>query len=201
MNSRLTLNLGLRYDYNTVWTTGANQGQNFDVATQSLLPPIKRCLYRAEGRFGRRGRALRSIRPGKEKPSSSWLRWSVLQPAALQLCNDDQRTGAFQLQCQSLPGEHHLPSPNPPLPAGTQNANAFPTHPKDQVATNWLFGIQQGIFSRHDPDGELCGQQRSSYASRRRLPAALNANPANVFTRGPPEFKFRERKPNSDDFF
>ncbi|HEY6329514.1 MAG TPA: TonB-dependent receptor, partial [Blastocatellia bacterium] len=34
----LTLNLGLRYDYNTAWSAGPNQGQNFDVATQALLP-------------------------------------------------------------------------------------------------------------------------------------------------------------------
>src|SRR3984957_10007011 len=35
---RLTLNLGLRYDYNTPWAAGSGQGQNFDVATQTLLP-------------------------------------------------------------------------------------------------------------------------------------------------------------------
>src|SRR6266700_5695034 len=34
----LTLNLGLRYDYNTVWREGQNRMQNFDVATQSFLP-------------------------------------------------------------------------------------------------------------------------------------------------------------------
>ena len=38
VTQELTLNLGLRYDYNTVWATGPGQGQNFDVATQSLLP-------------------------------------------------------------------------------------------------------------------------------------------------------------------
>src|ERR1039457_1956800 len=46
VNRRLTLNLGLRYDYNTVWAAGANQGQNFDVATQSLLP-LNQAAYHA----------------------------------------------------------------------------------------------------------------------------------------------------------
>src|SRR5580658_3483877 len=30
VNQKLTLNLGLRYDYNTTWATGPGQGQNFD---------------------------------------------------------------------------------------------------------------------------------------------------------------------------
>ncbi len=41
VTNRLTLNLGLRYDYNTVWATGPNQGQNFDIATQAFLPPTQ----------------------------------------------------------------------------------------------------------------------------------------------------------------
>ncbi len=43
---RLTLNLGLRYDYNTPWAAGSGQGQNFDVATQTLLP-LSRTVYTA----------------------------------------------------------------------------------------------------------------------------------------------------------
>ncbi|WP_324137626.1 TonB-dependent receptor domain-containing protein, partial [Bradyrhizobium sp.] len=38
VNRKLTLNLGLRYDFNTVWREGQNRMQNFDVATQSFLP-------------------------------------------------------------------------------------------------------------------------------------------------------------------
>ncbi|HVZ17971.1 MAG TPA: TonB-dependent receptor, partial [Terriglobales bacterium] len=35
---KLTVNLGLRYDYNTVWSEQHNKIQNFDFATQSMLP-------------------------------------------------------------------------------------------------------------------------------------------------------------------
>ncbi len=70
LNNKLTLNLGLRYDYNTVWATGPNQGQNFDVATQAFLPANQLPIAprRATGRhvldwcLTRKARERRSLR-------------------------------------------------------------------------------------------------------------------------------------------
>jgi hypothetical protein len=40
------------------------------------------------------------------------------------------------------------PTPNPPLPPGTQNISIFPRSPRDPYSTNWLFGIQQQLAPR-----------------------------------------------------
>ena len=40
-NSRLTINLGLRADINSVWSARNNLEQNFDFATQSFVSPNK----------------------------------------------------------------------------------------------------------------------------------------------------------------
>ena len=71
VNNRLTLNLGLRYDYNTVWTTGANQGQNFDVATQSLLPANQNAYTAPKGRLGAAGGLC--VRPDRKKEKPSFM--------------------------------------------------------------------------------------------------------------------------------
>ena len=40
---KLVLNLGMRYDYNTVWHESHNHFQNFDIPTQTILPERSLC--------------------------------------------------------------------------------------------------------------------------------------------------------------
>src|SRR5262249_5429038 len=49
-----TVNFGLRYDYNTVWSEHHNQQQNFDFATQSLLPASQPAYDAPKGDFAPR---------------------------------------------------------------------------------------------------------------------------------------------------
>ena len=186
MNNRLTLNLGLRYDYNTVWATGPNQGQNFDVATQALLPPTRLHTARRKATWRLAWVSPGTRRQGKDRHSC--IRRAFLQSDALQLCHDDQRARALQLQRQRLPGDLanpplsiNYPSPNPPLIAGTQNVNAFPQNPKDPVATNWLFGVQQEVAHNTILTVNYVGNNVHHMQAGVDF-AALNANPANIFT-------------------
>jgi hypothetical protein len=73
------------------------------------------------------------------------------------------------------------PSPNPPLPAGTQNVAAFPQNPKDQVTNNWLFGIQQEV-ARNTILTVNYVANNSHHMQAGVDFAALNANAENVFT-------------------
>ncbi len=75
----------------------------------------------------------------------------------------------------------NYPSPNPPLVAGTQNVNAFPQHPKDPVATNWLFDIQQEVARGTILTLSYVGNNVHHMQAGVDF-AALNANPANVFS-------------------
>ena len=65
--------------------------------------------------------------------------------------------------------------------AGTQNVNAFPQHPKDPVATNWLFDIQQEVARNTILTLSYVGNNVHHMQAGVDF-AALNANPANVFT-------------------
>jgi hypothetical protein len=87
----------------------------------------------------------------------------------------------FQAIFANPPFSINYPSPNPPLIAGTQNVNAFPRHPKDPVGTNWLFGIQQEVARNTILTINYVGNNVHHMQAGVDF-AALNANPANIFT-------------------
>jgi hypothetical protein len=90
------------------------------------------------------------------------------------------------------------PAPNPPLPAGTQNVNAFPTNPKDPVAANWLFGIQQEVARNTILTVNYVGNNVHHMQAGVDF-AALNANPANVFSDARPYSNFANENVLSDE--
>ena len=187
VNNRLTLNLGLRYDYNTVWSAGANQGQNFDVATQALLP-LNQATYSApKGDWAPRvGFAWDPNGKGKTvvhgyiglfyNPMHFNFATTTNVPALA-----SYNVNVFQAIFADPPFSIDYPAPNPPLIAGTQNVNAFPTNPKDPVATNWLFDIQQEVARGTILTLSYVANNVHHMQSGVDF-AALNANPANVFT-------------------
>ena len=89
------------------------------------------------------------------------------------------------------------PAPNPPLPAGTQNVNAFPQNPKDQVSTNWLFGIQQEVARNTILTVNYVGNNAHHMQAGVDF-AALNANPANVFSDARPLSAFANENIDAD---
>ena len=187
VNRRLTLNLGLRYDYNTVWTAGANQGQNFDVATQSLLPINQKAYHAPKGDWAPRvGFAWDPNGQGKTvvhgyvglfyNPMHFNFATTTNVPALA-----SYNVNVFQAIFANPPFSINYPSPNPPLIAGIQNVNAFPQNPKDPVATNWLFDVQQEVARNTILTLSYVGNNVHHMQAGVDF-AALNANPANVFT-------------------
>ena len=203
VNQKLTVNLGLRYDYNTVWATGPNQGQNFDVATQSLLP-LNQAPYSApKGDLAPRvGFAWDPFGKGKTvihgygglfyNPMHFNFATTTNVPAL-----SSYSVNVFQAIFANPPFSINYPSPNPPLIAGTQNVNAFPTNPKDPVSTNWLFGIQQEVARNTILTvNYVANNAHHMQAGVDFYP--LNANPANVFSDARPNSNFANEDIDAD---
>jgi hypothetical protein len=180
VNNKLTLNLGLRYDYNTVWTTGPDQGQNFDVATQTVLPLNQKAYSAPKGDWAPRvGFAWDPN--GKGKTVVHAYAGLFYNPMHFNFATTTNVPALASYSDNFFQASIDYPSPNPPLIAGTQNVNAFPTHPKDPVSTNWLFGIQQEIARNTILTINYVGNNAHHMQSGVDF-ASLNANPANVFT-------------------
>jgi len=187
VNNKLTLNLGLRYDYNTVWATGPNQGQNFDVATQAFLPSNQATYSAPKGDWAPRvgfawdptgkGKTVIHAYGGLFYSPMHFNFATTTNVAALASYN----VNVFQAIFANPPFSINYPSPNPPLIAGTQNVNAFPRNPKDPVGTNWLFGIQQEVARNTILTINYVANNVHHMQSGVDF-AGLNANPANVFT-------------------
>jgi Carboxypeptidase regulatory-like domain/TonB dependent receptor len=179
-NRNLTLNLGLRYDYNTVWATGPNQGQNFNVATQSLLPLNQPAYTAPKGDVAPRvGFAWDPT--GKGKTAIHAYAGLFYNPMHFNFATTTNVPALSSYSVNLFQAVITYPSPNPPLPAGTQNVNAFPSNPKDPVSTNWLFGIEQEVAPNTILTLNYVGNNAHHMQAGVDF-AALNANPANVFT-------------------
>jgi hypothetical protein len=204
VNRKLTLNLGLRYDYNTVWTAGPNQQQNFDVATQSLLPPGQAPYHAPKGDFAPRiGFAFDPFGTAKTvvhgyfgmfyNPMHFNFPLTSNVPA-LASYNENVFTAIFA----NPPFSIAYPSPNPPLVAGTQNVSAFPQHPRDQVAANWLFGIEQEVA--HNTILTVNYVANSVHHMQAGIDfQPLNANPQNIFSGARPYLNFANENIDSDE--
>lgn len=187
VNKNLTLNVGLRYDYNTAWATGPGQGQNFDVATQTLLPPSRTVYTPPKGDIApRAGFSWDPFGTGKTAIHGyGGLFYNPMHFNFVTTTNvpalASYSVNFLQAAFANPPFSIDYPAPNPPLIAGTQNVEAFPTNPKDQVATNWLFGVQQEVARGTVLSIDYVGNNvHHMQAGVDFYP--LNANPANTFT-------------------
>jgi len=199
----LTLNLGLRYDYNTTWATGPGQGQNFDVATQSLLPLNQPAYTAPKGDIAPRvGFAWDPFGKGKTvihgyagvfyNPMHFNFVTTTNVPAL-----SSYSVNVFQAIFADPPFSINYPSPNPPLIAGTQNVSAFPRNPKDQVSNNWLFGIEQEVARNTILTvNYVANNTHHMQAGVDFYP--LNANPVNVFTDARPLSGFANENIDAD---
>src|ERR1700730_4641715 len=180
VNNKLTLNLGLRYDDKPVWATGPNQGQNFDVATQAFLPTNQAPYSAPKGDWAPRV-GLAWDPTGKAKTVIHAYAGLFYSPMHFNFATTTNVPALASYNVNLFQASINYPSPNPPLPPGTQNVNAFPRHPKDPVGTNWLFGIQQEVARNTILTINYVGNNVHHMQAGVDF-AALNANPANIFT-------------------
>jgi hypothetical protein len=205
VNRKLTLNLGLRYDYNTVWREGQNRMQNFDPATQSFLPTTQ-APYNAPSKDFAPRLGLAYDPFGKGKTVIHAYGGMFYNPMHFSFglvgnipAYESYNVSVFDAIFANPPFSISYPSPNPPLPAGTQNVSAFPQNPHDPYSTNWLFGIQQEVAPATVLTVNYTGNEDHHMQAGIDF-AALNANPANFLTQsGRPHSGFANENLDSDE--
>ena len=201
---RLTLNLGLRYDYNTTWGEQHDREQNFDFATQSFLPANQPAYNAPKTDFAPRiGFAWDPTGQGKTVVHGYGGIFYMPMQFGFGLTTNipeysSYSVNVFQAIFSTPPFSIAYPSPNPPLPAGTQNVSIFPRNPKDPYSVNWLFGIQQQLA----PDTVLTVNYTGNADRHMQAGvsfAALNLNPANYATQARPLSGFASENLDADE--
>lgn len=153
LNRKLTVNLGLRYDYNTTWNVANKQQRQFDYATQSFGPVGVSAYSAPRTDFAPRlGFSWDPFGKGKTVIHGyGGLFYMPMQPSPNTLADNLPQNATitdtlFDLSIfgGTVPSISY-PTPNPPLLATNQNVFIFPTNPRDPYSTNWLFGVQQEL--------------------------------------------------------
>ena len=187
----LTLNFGLRYDYNTVWSEQHNRMRNFDFATQSFYPANQAAYTAPKSDFAPRvGFAWDPTGKGTTVIHGYGGIFYIPMQFGFGLTSNipefaSYNVNVFQAIFADPPFSIAYPSPNPPLIAGTQNVSIFPRNPKDPYSINWLFGIQQQLARgtiltvNYTGNGDRHMQAGASFA-------AVNLNAANIVTQARP---------------
>ncbi len=200
---KLTVNLGLRYDYNTVWSEQQDREQNFDVATQSLLPASQPAYTAPKKDFAPRvGFSYDPFGKGKTVIHGyGGLFYMPMQFGFGLITNvpaySSYNVNVFQAIFATPPFSIAYPSPNPPLLAQTQNVTAFPQNARDPYSTNWLFGIQQELAQGTVLTINYTGNKTQHMQAGVDF-AALNANPANTITDARPFSGFANESIDAD---
>jgi Carboxypeptidase regulatory-like domain/TonB dependent receptor len=198
VNSKFTLNLGLRYDYNTAWSAGSGQEQNFDVATQSFLP-VNQSIYNAPGKeFSPRiGFAYDPFGKGKTVIHAYGGIFYNPMHFGFGLVSNIPANESYSVNVFQAPIVY--PMATPPLPVGTQNVSIFPQNPKDPYSTNWLFDIQQEIAPKTVLTVRYTGNTDQHMQAGVDF-AAVNLNPANYLTQsGRPFSNFANENYDADE--
>ncbi|MGE5114830.1 MAG: carboxypeptidase regulatory-like domain-containing protein [Acidobacteriaceae bacterium] len=193
----LTVNIGLRYDYNTVWREAHNKIANFDPATQTILPNTQAPYNAPKSDFAPRlGFSWDPLGTGKTVIHGYGGLFYMPMQIGFNLTSNIPELASYNADLFHALGFFGpptfpiaYPSPNPPLVAGTQNVFAFPRNPKDPYSTNWLFGIQQEVARNTVLTIDYTGNKTQHMQAGVSF-AALNMNPANPFTQVRPHSEF-----------
>lgn len=185
VNSRLVFNLGVRYDYNTAWREEHNRMRNFDIATQSFDSANQLPYHAPKSEFAPRiGLSFDPFGTGKTVIHAYGGLFYMPMQLGLGLTSNIPEYANYNVNVfDALFGGYSIafPSPNPPLQAGTQVVYAFPKHPSDPYATNWLFGIQQALPGHFVATINYTGNNTHHMQAGVSF-APINLNPANTVT-------------------
>jgi len=193
---RLTVNFGLRYEYNTVWREGHNRIQNFDVATQSFASADQPPYNSPKNEFAPRiGLSYDPFGRGKTVVHAYGGIFYMPMQFGFGLVSNIPALASYNVNVFQVPIAY--PMANPPLPAGTQNVSAFPQNPRDPYSTNWLLGIEQEVAPNTVLTVNYTGNKTQHMQSGISF-AALNANPANALTQARQFAGFASENVDSD---
>ncbi|MHB1937731.1 MAG: TonB-dependent receptor [Acidobacteriaceae bacterium] len=153
VNNNLSVNMGLRYDYNTTWNVAHGDQRQFDYATQTFGPAGQSAYSAPRTDVAPRiGFAWDPFGRGKTVVHGyGGLFYMPMQPSPNTLADNMPANASISDNLFNLTifggtvPSISYPTPNPPLLPSNQNVFIFPTNPKDPYSTNWLFGIQQEI--------------------------------------------------------
>lgn len=187
VNRKLVVNAGMRYEYNSTWSEEHDRMQNFDVATQSFLPASQAAYTAPKTDFAPRVGIVFDPRGNGQTvfhaygglfylPLTTGFGLSSNIPAY-----SSYNVNVFQAIFSNPPFSISFPSPNPALPAGTQDVTIFPTHPKDPYATNWLVGVEQQMPAHFVATINYSANNTHHMQAGVSF-AAINLNPANTVT-------------------
>ena len=141
---KLVLNLGLRYDYNTMWNEAHNHMPNFDIATQTILSGTLPPYSAPRADFAPRvGIAYDPFGTGKTVIHAYGGMFYLPMWLSFDLSSNDPTYATYSVNLFQV--NITFPEPNPALPVGTQTVYSFPQHPKDPNALNWLVGVEQQL--------------------------------------------------------
>jgi len=180
----LTLNLGLRYDYNTVWSEGQGRMKNFDFATQSFSQAGARVYEAPAHDFAPRvGFAWDPFGKGKTAIHGYGGLFYLPMQIGFGLTTNipefsNYNVDLFTAIFSNPPIPIAYPAANPPLVPAIQNVTIFPTHPRDPLSTNWMFGIQQQVFKDSVLTVNYIGNKVTHMQAGVSF-AAVNLNPQN----------------------
>jgi hypothetical protein len=151
VNRKLTVNVGLRYDYNTTWNVPHGNQRQFIYATQSFGPAGQSAYSASRIDFAPRlGFSWDVFGKGQTVVHGyGGLFYMPMQPSPNTLADNMPANATisdniFDWLFGLVPSISY-PTPNPPLLASNQSVYIFPTNPKDPYSTNWLFGIEQEV--------------------------------------------------------
>lgn len=200
----LTLDFGLRYDYNTVWRERHDQQQNFDIASQALLPASQDAYTAPKSDFAPRlgiswdpwgtGKNVFHAYAGMFYMPMQFSFGLVTNIPEFQSYNVnvfDAFFGGFSIA---------YPSPNPPLQPGTANVTAFPQNPRDPMSTNWLVGYERELAPGTVLGVNYTGNKAVHMQAAINF-AAVNVNPANTVTQARPHSGFANENLAADNLF
>ncbi len=178
-NSRLTFNLGLRLDVNTVWKERNNVQQNFDFATQALLSPNQPLYSPTADVAPRIGVNYDPFGHGKTVIHAYYgLFYLPLQFGANFAANNPAYQ-SYSVNIFTATQTLAYPMANLVLPPGTQNVSIMPKDVHDAYSENWLFGIQQEVMRNTVLTVNYVGNEDQRMQAGQNF-AAVNLNPANL---------------------
>jgi hypothetical protein len=176
-NNRLTINLGVRLDVNSVWSERNHLQQNFDFATQSFLPPTQQLYSPTVDAAPRLGLSYDPYGHGKTVIHAYYgLFYLPLQFGANFVANNPSYQ-SYSVNIFQAPISY--PEANPALPAGTQNVSIMPKDVHDAYSDNWLFGIQQEVMKNTVLTVNYVGNETKRMQAGQNF-AGINLNPANL---------------------